>query len=121
MVSAGTFCFAYLLSFIITEPPAVTDLRLLDVTTTTARISWTPLDCRDYSGLYVGYAFKLSELQSGEEDWRIVVENRMNNTEKYLTNLVAFTNYSFAVLFRNSRYSGQESVVNFMTMEDGMY
>lgn len=102
------------------EPPAVTGLQVLNLTSTIVHLLWSPLNCTSYSGSYVGYEIELSELQNYEDnEWTVITSEAVNRTEKFFPNLVPFTNYSFHVLFRNNRFSGPKSSITFMTVEDG--
>ena len=89
---------------------------MLNVSTTVVQFSWMPLDCHNYSGLFVGYEYKLWKNSSGSEN---VLTDIVNVTQKNFTHLIPFTNYSFSVRFRNSQYYGANSFVDFMTLEDG--
>jgi len=112
------------LYFGIAEIPISVDLRLVDVTATSARLFWKPLSCEQYLGSFYGYELQLRELgEDDKEQKRVIASEVITNTETYFSNLIPLTNYSFSLYFRNLKVSvPSATTIEFITLaEDGMF
>lgn len=97
-------------------PGSVDDVHVESVTSKSAVLSWSELDCTQWNGPSVGYFCELTSDVGGS----IVHDQIVNNTQLELSQLVPFSSYTFSVSFRNAVFDGPKTLLNFITDEDGL-
>jgi len=127
-------------------PGAVSDVRVIAVTSTSVSVSWSPLSCDRHNGPALGYAYRLTRTHTLDDETTggnvgtsddIVVTSRdvgtsddelgtshdavTNETEVQLSGLHPFSGYTFTMSFRNSDFDGPTTTINFTTHEDGWF
>jgi len=111
-------------------PGNVGDLHVVSVTSRSATVSWSELDCslRNGADRHDSYFYELrrqlaaddSRTTHGGQTTQRVVSQIVADTQVRLDGLLPFTNYTFSVHFVNADFAGPLTFVNFTTDEGGL-
>ena len=95
-------------------PPA--NVTLFEVTSTSARVSWSEPACGQRNGDITAYSFLLLD-----EAGTVIENDDTTSTSVFINNLMPFTNHSFKVSAKTRRGIGPASpALHFLTEQGGL-